>query len=125
MFYEELITLMEGASESWRLTTKGKYATILNVMIRLHTGKPIKLLRSIYPQIYKWCKNYALVASGESFILVARPDDVIGVDVIDETVDVDTVKSIMGPRSTIHSYCFIGAPRSFVLVEFCVEVSFK
>jgi hypothetical protein len=27
MFYEELITLMEGASESWRLITKEKYTT--------------------------------------------------------------------------------------------------
>ncbi len=59
-------------------------------MIRLHTGEPIKLLRSIYPLMYKWCKNYALVASGETFIFVARPDDVIGVAVVvDKTVDMD------------------------------------
>jgi hypothetical protein len=64
-------------------------------MIRLHTGEPIKLLRSIYPQIYKWCKNYALVASGETFIFAARPDDVIGVAVVDRTVDMDTVKRII------------------------------
>ncbi len=64
-------------------------------MIRLHTGEPIKLLRSIYPQIYKWCKNYALVTNGETFILVAHPDDVIGVAVVDETVDMDTVKRII------------------------------
>jgi hypothetical protein len=76
------------------LIAKEKYMTILNAMIRLHTGEPIKLLRSIYPQIYKWCKNCALVASGETFILVARPDDVIGVAVDDETVDMDTVKRI-------------------------------
>jgi hypothetical protein len=95
MFYEELITLMEGASESWRLITKEKTTTILTVMISLHTGEPIKLLRSIYPQIYKWCKKYALVASGETFILVARPDDVIGVAVADETVDKNTVKRII------------------------------
>jgi hypothetical protein len=61
----------------------------------LHTGEPIKLLRSIYPQIFKWCKSYALVASGETFILVARPDDVIGVTAVDETVDMDTVKRII------------------------------
>jgi hypothetical protein len=95
MFYEELITLMEGASESWQLITKEKYTKILTVMIRLHTGKPIKLLRSIYPQISKWCKKYALVASGETFTLVARPDDVIGVAVVDKTVDTDTVKRII------------------------------
>ena len=65
-------------------------------MIRLHTnGEPINLLRSIYPQIYKWCKNYALVASSETFFLVACPDDVIGVAVVDKTVDMDTVKRIL------------------------------
>jgi hypothetical protein len=95
MFYKELITLMEGVSESWRLITKEKYTTILTVMIRLHTREPIKLLRSIYPQIYKWCKNYALIVSGETFILVACPDDVIGVAIVDETMDMDTVKRII------------------------------
>ncbi len=64
-------------------------------MIRLHNWEPVKLLRSIHPQIYKWCKNYALVASGETFILVARPDDVIGVAVVDKSVDMDTVKRII------------------------------
>jgi hypothetical protein len=64
-------------------------------MIRLRTGEPIKLLRSIYPQIYEWCKDYALVASGETLILVAHPDDVIGVAIVDETVDMDTVKRII------------------------------
>ncbi len=95
MFHKQLITLIEGALESWQLITKEKYTTILTAMIHLHTGEPIKLLRSIYPQIYKWCKNYALVASGETFILVARPDDVIGVAVVDKTVDVNTVKRII------------------------------
>jgi hypothetical protein len=86
---------MEGASESWQLITKEKYTTILTGMIRLHNGEPIKLLRSIFPQIYKWCKNYALLPSGETFILVARPDDVIGVAIVDKTVDMDTVKRII------------------------------
>jgi hypothetical protein len=67
---------------------------ILTAMICLHKREPIKLLRSIYPQIYKWCKNYALVASGETFILVACPDDAIGVAVLDKTVEMDTVKRI-------------------------------
>jgi hypothetical protein len=48
MFYEELITLMEGTSESWQLIIKEKYMTILTAMIHLHNGEPIKLLRSIY-----------------------------------------------------------------------------
>ncbi len=64
-------------------------------MIRLHNREPIKLLRSIYLQIYKWGKNYALVASGETFIPVARPDDVIGVAIVDKTVEMDTVKRII------------------------------
>ena len=95
MFYKELLTLMEGASESWRLITKEKYTMILTAMICLHTREPIKLLNSIYPQLYKWCKNYALVAIGETFIHVAHPDDVIGVAVVDKTVDMDTVKRII------------------------------
>jgi hypothetical protein len=63
--------------------------TILTVMIRLHNkGSTIKLLRSIYPQIYKWCKTYALVASIETFILVTHSQ------IVDQTVDMDTVKRI-------------------------------
>ena len=54
MFYKELITLMEGVLESWQLITKEKYTTILTAMIRIRDGEPVKLLRSIYPQIYKW-----------------------------------------------------------------------
>jgi hypothetical protein len=54
VFYKELITLMEGALESWRLKRKEKYTTILTAMICIHDGEPVKLLRSIYPQIYKW-----------------------------------------------------------------------
>jgi hypothetical protein len=53
MFYEELIALMEGALDSWQLITTEKYTTILTAMICFHNGEPIKLLRSIYPQIYK------------------------------------------------------------------------
>ncbi len=90
MFYKELIALMKGASESWRLITKEKYTMTLTAMIRLHTREPIKLLRSIYPYIYKWCKNYALVTSGETFILVAHPDDVIGVVTSPVFASVDT-----------------------------------
>jgi hypothetical protein len=32
MFYKELIALMEGALESWQLTTKEKYTMILTAM---------------------------------------------------------------------------------------------
>jgi hypothetical protein len=68
---------------------------ILTAMIYLHTGEPIKLLRSIYLQIYKWCKNCAFIASGETFILVACPDDVIGIAVVDKTVEMDAVKRVI------------------------------
>jgi hypothetical protein len=40
-------------------------------------------------------KNYALVTSGETFILVACPDDVTSVAIVDKTVDMDTVKRII------------------------------
>jgi hypothetical protein len=54
VFYEELITLMKGASESWQLIRKEKFTSMLTVLIRIHDEEPVKLLRSIYPQIYKW-----------------------------------------------------------------------
>jgi hypothetical protein len=92
MYYEELITLMEGASESWRLITKEKYTTILTALIRIHDGEPVKLLRSIYPQIYKWCKKYALVASGDSFVIV--PHDAYIYARVDKNVDVETVRRL-------------------------------
>jgi hypothetical protein len=37
MFYEELITLMEGALESRQLITKEKYLQILTAMIHIVT----------------------------------------------------------------------------------------
>ena len=86
---------MERVSESWQLIIKEKYTMILTAMFCLHNGEPIKLLRLIYLQVYKWCKNYALIASGEMLILVACPNDVIGVAVVDKTVDMDTVKRII------------------------------
>ncbi len=95
MFYEELITLMEEASESWQLLTKEKYTTILTALIRIRDGEPVKLLRLIYPQIYKWYKIYALVASGDSFVIVARPHDAYGYAGVDKNVDVETVRRLM------------------------------
>jgi hypothetical protein len=53
MFCKELITFMEGASESWQLITKEKYMTILTAMISICDREPVKFLRLIYPQIYK------------------------------------------------------------------------
>jgi hypothetical protein len=68
--------------------------TILTALIRIHDGEPVKLLRSIYPQIYKWCKKYALVASGDSFVIMARPHDAYGYAGVDKNVDVETVRSL-------------------------------
>jgi hypothetical protein len=94
MFYKELITLMEGESKSWQLIKKEKYARILTAMIPIRYGEPVKLLRSIYPQIYKWYKKYALVFSGDSFIIMARPHDAYGYAGADKNVDVETVKRL-------------------------------
>jgi hypothetical protein len=73
VFYKELTTLMEGVAESWQLITKEKYTTLLTALIRIRDGEPVKLLRSIYPQIYKWYKKYALIASSDSVVIMARP----------------------------------------------------
>jgi hypothetical protein len=94
VFYEERITLMEGASESWRLITKEKYTTILTALICIHDGEPVKLLRLIYPQIYKWYKKYALNASGDSFVIVACPLDAYGYAGVNKNVDLETVRRL-------------------------------
>jgi hypothetical protein len=94
VFYEQLITLMEGASESWQLITKENYTMILTALIRIRDGEPVKLLRSIYPQIYKWYKKYALVASGDSFVIMEHPHDAYGYAGDDKNVDVETVRML-------------------------------
>ncbi len=63
-------------------------------VIRIHDGEPVKLLRSIYPQIYKWCKKYALVASSDSFVIVARPHNAYGYAGVDKNVDLETVRRL-------------------------------
>ncbi len=85
---------MEGASESWGLITKEKYTTILTALIRVCDGEPVKLLRSIFPQIYKWYKKYTLVASGDSFVIVAGPHNAYGYAGVDKNVDVETVRML-------------------------------
>jgi hypothetical protein len=65
------------------------------VLIHIHDREPVKLLRSIYPQIYKWYKKYALVASGDSFVIVACPHDAYGYAAgVDKNVDMETVKRL-------------------------------
>jgi hypothetical protein len=73
---------------------KVKYMTILTALIRIHDGEPVKLLRSIYPQMYKWCKKYALVASGDSFVILAHPHNAYGYAGVDKNVDVETVRRL-------------------------------
>jgi hypothetical protein len=85
---------MEGASKSWRLITKDKYTAILTALIRIQDGEPVKLLRSIYPQIYKWYKKYALIASGDSFVILACPHNAYGYAGVDKNVDVKTVRRL-------------------------------
>ncbi len=64
-------------------------------MIRIRDGEPVKLLRSIYPQIYKWYKKYALVASGDSFVIVVCPHNAYGYAGVDKNVDVETMKRLL------------------------------
>jgi hypothetical protein len=94
VYYKELITLMVGASESWQLITKEKYSTILTALIHIHDEEPVKLLRSIYPQIYKWYKKYALIASGDSFVIVACPHNAYSYAGVDKNVDMETVRKL-------------------------------
>jgi hypothetical protein len=92
--YKELITLMEGALESWRLITKEKYTTILTALIGICDREPEKMLRSIYPQIYKCYKKYALAPSGGSFVIVARPHNACGYAGANKNVNVETVRRL-------------------------------
>ncbi len=85
---------MDKASESFRLITKEKYTTILTALIRIHDGEPVKLLRSIHPQMYKWYTNYALVARGNSFVIMARPHDAYDYAGADKNVDMETVRRL-------------------------------
>jgi hypothetical protein len=94
VFYKELIALMEGALELWRLITKEKYTRILTAMIRVHDREPVKLVRSIYPQIYECYKKYALIARGDSFVIVARPHNAYGYACVDKNVNMETVKRL-------------------------------
>jgi hypothetical protein len=93
-FYKELITVMEGASELWQLITKEIYTTILTALIRIHDEEPVKLMRSIYPQIYKWYKKYALIASSDSLVTLAHPHDAYGYAGVDKNVEVETVRRL-------------------------------
>jgi hypothetical protein len=66
----------------------------LTALIRICDREPVKLLRSIYPQIYKWSKKYAHIASGDSFVIVARPHNAYGYAGVDKNVDVETVRRL-------------------------------
>jgi hypothetical protein len=110
VFYEELITLMEGASESWQLITKEKYTTILTVLISIHDGEPVKLLRSIYPQIYKWYKKYALITSGDRFVIMACPHNSYDYAGVDKNVDVETVRRLTYFEAAYSEICRAHGP---------------
>ncbi len=73
---------------------KRKIYKDMTVMICFRGREPVKLLRSIYPQIYKWYKKYALVASGDCFVIVVHPNDAYGYAGVDKNVDVETVKRL-------------------------------
>ncbi len=63
-------------------------------IFRIRDGEPVKLLRSIYLQIYKWYKKYALVASSDSFVTMARPHNAYRYARVDENFDVETVRTL-------------------------------
>jgi hypothetical protein len=63
-------------------------------LIRIRDREPVKLLRSIYPQIYKWYNKYALVASDDSFVIMACPHNAYGYAGVDKNVDVETVRRL-------------------------------
>ncbi len=85
---------MEGALKSWRLITKEKYKAILTALIRIRDGEHVKLPRSIYSQIYNWYKIHALVASGDSFVIVTCPHNAYGYTGVDKNVSVETVRRL-------------------------------
>jgi hypothetical protein len=64
------------------------------VLIRIHDTEPVKLRRSVYPQIYKWYKKYSLVASGDNFVILARPHNAHGYARVDKNVDMEAVKRL-------------------------------
>jgi hypothetical protein len=74
--------------------TKEKYTTILTALIHIHDREPVKLLRSIYPQIYKWYNKYALVACSDSFVIMACPHNAYGYAPVDKNVEVETVRRL-------------------------------
>ncbi len=75
---------------------KKLYTRILTVMICIRDGEPVQLLRSIYPQIYKWCTKYALVTSGDSFVIVACPHDAYGYAGVNKNVNVEKAHIFRG-----------------------------
>ena len=64
---------MENASQTNQLMTKAKFLLFKEALLRLRGGKTIMHLWGFYQNIYKWKKRFALVVSGGSGVLVAKP----------------------------------------------------
>ena len=89
-FYNVIIPLFEAAGSTFRLIDRLKYYTIMGALTRVGGGERLASLRHELPQIHNWNKIYAIVASGDSSILVARPRDMV----VEEIVDADLVKRV-------------------------------
>jgi hypothetical protein len=71
-FYEATIRIIENASQSNRLMIKSKFELIKEALLRnRECNESIAELRSVYPQIYKWNKAFAVVVNGDSNVVVA------------------------------------------------------
>ena len=62
----------------------------MGALTRVGGGERLASLRHEFPQIHNWNRIYAIVASGDSSILVARPRNMV----VEEIVDADLVKRI-------------------------------
>ena len=58
--------------------TKEKFLLFKEALLRLRGGKTIMHLWGFYQNIFKWKKRFALVVSGGSGVLVAKPPDIVG-----------------------------------------------
>ena len=78
-FYNKLIPLFLKAPPTWHLIDRAKYCKITTALKHVHDGVSLSSLRTEYPNIHYWNKNFAVIQNndGASDILVARPKDAI------------------------------------------------
>ena len=89
-FYNVIIPLFEAAGNTFKLIDHTKYYMVMGALTRAGGGERLASLRHEFPQIHNWNKIYAIVASGDSNILVSRPRNMA----VEEIVDAEFVKRI-------------------------------